>query len=302
MPATQTLLQNDDPHELWETREAEMPVSEAGRKVSEAEYWKKYYENSDFNYEWKNGYLEVSPVSDYESFMMFDWFQSLLRHFLTANPIAKAVGLEFGFRMELPHDTVIRKPDLAVVCNENPIALGLKDLSYGGIYDLCIEVISYSSKQEEERDTKEKRDEYCAGGVREYYILDGRGKETAFYRRDSQGRYARIRPDKDGILRSHVLDGFAFKESDLYRQPSAEEMAEDALYQTFVMPAYQREKQRGEKLLKELDSEKKRVEQERKRAETERKRAETEHKRAETEHKRAERLAAKLRELGVLDE
>jgi hypothetical protein len=189
--------------------------------------------------------------------------------------------------MQLPHDTIIRKPDLAVVCNDNPVALRPTDFSYGGIYDLCVEVISYSSKQEEERDTKEKRDEYCAGGVREYYVLDGREKETAFYQRDSQGRYVRIR-SKDGIIRSHVLKGFAFRESDLYSRPSSEEMADDPLYQAFVMPAYQREKQRAEK--------------ERNRAEKSERKSEELEKALYSEKERAERLAAKLRELGISDE
>lgn len=32
--------------------------------VGEAEYWEKYYEDSDHHYEWNNGYLEEKGVSD----------------------------------------------------------------------------------------------------------------------------------------------------------------------------------------------------------------------------------------------
>ncbi len=36
------------------------------RRVTEAEYWEKYYEyaDDDIVYEWHNGYLEEKPVSD----------------------------------------------------------------------------------------------------------------------------------------------------------------------------------------------------------------------------------------------
>ncbi len=162
MRALQEVLQEDDTREEWETPETDIPLSEEGKKVSEAEYWEKYYEHPDFSYEWKNGYLEVKPVSDYQCYLVFDWFQTLLGHFLTANPVAKRIGLEFGFRLELPYETVIRKPDLAVVMNDNPAVLGMNDCSYAGIFDLCIEAVSRSSKKETERDTKEKKSEYCA--------------------------------------------------------------------------------------------------------------------------------------------
>jgi hypothetical protein len=37
-------------------------LKKAGQlKVEEAEYWEKYYDNADENYEWNNGYLEVKP-------------------------------------------------------------------------------------------------------------------------------------------------------------------------------------------------------------------------------------------------
>lgn len=96
------------------------PISEAGRCVSEATYWRDYYPQSDIHYEWNNGHLEEKPVSDYETFLVYKWFLALLEHFLRTQPIAKLVGLEMGFRLPLPTGTVIRKPDLALVRNDNP--------------------------------------------------------------------------------------------------------------------------------------------------------------------------------------
>ena len=48
------------------------------------------------------------------------------------------------------------------------------------------------------------------------------------------------------MIRSKVLPGFRFRESDLIRQPSPEEMAEDKVYKGFVLPCYQAEKLRAE--------------------------------------------------------
>ncbi len=41
------------------------PRSEAGRRITEEEYWKHYYEHPDFSYEWNDGILEEKPVTDY---------------------------------------------------------------------------------------------------------------------------------------------------------------------------------------------------------------------------------------------
>ncbi len=193
--------------------------SEDGLAVSEEEYWENYYEQSDFVYEWNNGYLEEKPVSDYECYLVYDWFYILLRDYFTAYPIGKRTALGFGFRMALPSKIAIRKPDLAVVLNDNPASLHLDDHVYAGIFDLCVEALSDSTKKNKERDTIVKKGEYEAAGVREYYILDGKGKETAFYRLNKQGIYEHIKPRPGGIIRSQVLPGFQFRVSDLYSQP-----------------------------------------------------------------------------------
>jgi len=82
-----------------ETAEEE---SEDGLYVSEEEYWEKYYNHPDFSYEWNNGYLEEKPMPDPKSYLMYKWFLRITDHFLTVNPIAQMIGLEFGFRLVLP--------------------------------------------------------------------------------------------------------------------------------------------------------------------------------------------------------
>jgi len=277
----------------------EEEVSEDGLFVSEEEYWENYYNHPDFNYEWNNGYLEEKPVTDFKGSEAYQWFLVLLRQFLHEFPIAKMIGLEFGFRLALPRKTGIRKPDLAVVLNTNPIILGDTEFSYKGTFDICIESLSYSRPKEIKRDTVEKKKEYEGIGVKEYYILDARRTETAFWRLNQKGKYQKIKPIRKEIVQSEVLPGFQFRISDLYRQPSLKEMAEDEVYQGYVLPFYQKARQEAETERQRAETEWKRAETERKQAETERQRAETEWKRAEIAEQRADRLARKLTALGI---
>ncbi|MCP4108273.1 MAG: Uma2 family endonuclease, partial [Desulfobacteraceae bacterium] len=287
----------------------------------------KYYEHPYFSYEWNDGVLEEVPVSDREGFLQYKWFLTLADNFLTVFPEGELFGLEIGFRLRLPRKTSIRKPDLAVVLNSNPAVFRLRDRTYSGTADICIEVVSDSSAEQVRRDTVVKKLEYDIIGVGEYYILDPKGNETAFFRRGRAGRYVKIKPAKGGIIKSGILPGFQFRISDLYSRPSLENMSGDAVYSKFALPFYQaekqraereeqraereeqraeqekqraeQEKQRAEQLEKQLHLETQRAEQEAQRAEQEAQRAEQEAQRAEQEKQRAERLAEKLKSLGI---
>lgn len=242
-----------------------------GLKVSEEEYWEKYY---DFAYEWNNGRLEEIPLTDLQNYTMFNWFQGILNRYLEVFPIAAVMGLEFGFRLELPDKTTIRKPDLTVICKNNPVILNPSEHSFRGIFDICIESLSDLKARDIKRDTMIKKDEYASAGVREYYLLDAKGDHTAFYRLNKRGgQYQEIKA-KQGIIRSTVLPDFQFRLSDLKKQPLLQEMSDDPVYSKFVLPYYQNEKQFAELFKKQLYIEK----------------------------QRADRLAAKLRALGISEE
>lgn len=293
------------PSETWPEECEHFPgengKSEDGLAVSEADYWKKYYNHPDFSYEWNNGYLEEKPVSDFKGSRMYRWFCGILECFFSAHPVGEIVTLDIGFRLALPGQISIRKPDLAVVLNRNAVPIAPDDATYSGTYDICIESLSHSSVREILRDTSQKRREYEAIGVGEYYILDARGTETAFLCRNRAGRYADIIP-VDGVICSALLPDFRFRVSDLYRQPSLEEMAEDDVYRGYVLPFYQEMRARAEqerRRSKVLDLE---LAFERQRAEAERQRADTERQKAEAERQKAGRLVAKLRELGISPE
>jgi len=76
-----------------------------------------------------------------------------------------------------------------------------------------------------------------------------------------------------------------FRQSDLWRKPGLIELAEDSVYQGYVLPEYQIQKQRAE--------------QQWQRAEQERHEKEQQWQRAEQQWQRAERYAAKLQALGI---
>ena len=148
------------------------PSAREPLRVSEAEYWKTYYEHPDCQYEWNNGLLEEKPMPDFLSISLYQWFLRLLDEYLTVFPQGRIMALEMGFRLELGKKKVsIRKPDLAVILHSNPVEAKLLDRSFDGVCDLCIEFLSDSTPSEVERDTVHKKEEYAKAGVAEYYIL-----------------------------------------------------------------------------------------------------------------------------------
>jgi Uma2 family endonuclease len=189
-------------------------------------------------------------LTHYTQYLIYAWLVDLLKDFLHVNPIARMIGLEMGFRLALPRKVTVRKPDLGVVLNSNPVPLGDTDRSYAGIFDLCIESLSDSSQAEVDRDTIIKKLEYAQAGVREYYILDDQKTETAFYVLN-QGIYQPITPQK-GVIQSTILPGFQFRIADLYRQPRPPDLITDPVYSGFVSPYYRAERERAEQAEQEL--------------------------------------------------
>ncbi len=296
---TMHALSRDEREEHNESLFVENGLSEDGRAVSEEEYWEKHYDHPDFNYEWNNGYLEEKPMADLKGSKIYQCFFLILKCYLNTFPIGAIVNLEIGFRMALPHKTSIRKPDLGVFSNTNPIIMNSEDCSYSGIFDLCVESLSYSSTAAIKRDTKIKKKEYEGAGVKEYYILDARGIKTVFLRLDKNGKYVDMNPGNGDIIRSRVLPGFQFRISDLYREPLLEELAEDDIYHKYVFPSYKKVKQWAEKEKQRAEKEKQRAEKAEKLLTLEQYQSKQEKQRAEKAEEKAERLEARLRELGV---
>ena len=269
-----------------------------GHYVTEELYWAEYYDRGDVSYEWNNGYLEEKPVADYAQFCVYLWFLGLVKDFLHVRPMGRMIGLEMGFRMALWNRVVIRKPDLAVVLNSNSVPLRDKDRSYRGIFDLCIESLSDSTQKEVERDTVTKRLEYAAAGVKEYFILDERRKETAFLELTSGGVYVPIKA-VGGVIHSKVLPGFRFRLADLYRMPEPPALVADPIYSDFVSPFLRAERERAEQALEMAEQERERAEAATQQATIATQQMLQERTRAEEALAQAARYAALLKSMGI---
>jgi Uma2 family endonuclease len=243
--------------------------------------------------------LEEKPVSNQETFPIHAWLLRLLQGFVASRPIAVLTGLDMGFRLPLATGTVIRKPDMAVVRSANPVPLRLEDTAYGGVYDLCIEALSDSKQAHIDRDTVEKKRDYAAGGVPEYYILHADPELRAFYRRDPASGLYRPLPEVDGVIASTVLPGFRFRVADLLQQPEDEALLDDPVYAGFVQPGWRRDRARAEAAQRRAEAEARRADDEAGERLRSERQAEAERERAQAAHRRAEALAARLRALGL---
>ena len=222
-----------------------------GRYVTKEEYWAKWYENPypdiDVSYEWNNGRLEAKPWANAPQLYLYNWFLDLLRRFVSTYAIAKLINLETGFVLTIadPEEPsgqreAVRKPDIGVILNSNPVSWGGVDQRhFEGVCDMVVEAVSDSTPAEVLRDTEEKRRDYALAGVKEYYILDPNGEHMRFYRLIPEGRYEEMQPDAEGVIGSEVLPGLQFRIEDMQRQPDLEELALDDVYCGYVIPGFQ---------------------------------------------------------------
>ena len=220
-----------------------------GRRVSKEEYWARWYENPypdiDVSYEWNNGRLEAKPLPNEPQLDLYNWFLDLLRRYLSTYPIAKLINLETGFVLKMEDSAepsgqreAVRKPDIGVILNSNPVPWGGVDRRhFDGVCDMVVEAVSDSTPAEVRRDTEEKRRDYALAGVKEYYILDPGGEHMRFYRLAGGGQYEEIQPDAGGVIASDVLPGLRFRLEELERRRDMEELALDDLYSGYVIPA-----------------------------------------------------------------
>ena len=249
------------PRSLPQGQAAPLPASplapDHGRRVTKEEYWARWYESPypdlDVSYEWNNGILEAKPLPNHPQIMQYRWFSLLLGCYIQVNPIARFIDLETGVSMTVPDAAepsgkweVVYKPDIGVVLNDNPAPWGAIELrAFEGVCDMIVEEVSDSTLAEARRDTEEKKSGYARAGVKEYFILDPEDRYMRFYRLTAGRRYAEIRPDAGGVIRSQVLPGFQFRRRDLLDLPDLEELSLDELYAGYVIPSHLESVQRA---------------------------------------------------------
>ena len=223
-----------------------------GLSVTLEEYWTKWYANpyadKEVSYEWHNGRLEAKPLSTRAQLELYNWFFHLLLHYVESHPIASLLNLETGFILsiqDLDNPTgerkEVRKPDIGVIRNDNPVEWEKGERIYKGSCDMCVESVSDSTRAAILRDTEAKKQSYAGSGVREYYILDPSEQYMHCYRLNAAGDYEEIEADDEGVIRSEVLPGFQFRWDDLIRKPAIRKLILDEVYGGYILPEYQAE-------------------------------------------------------------
>ena len=229
--------------------------SNAESKVSESEYWDKFYHDKLVRYEWNNGVLEVKDMPTYISIVCANFLLDCIRQYLHYNPIATLITCDLAFSFSIQNTKRIRRPDYAIILKSNPIQIALNDCSYAGTYDICIQLLSDTKKEYITKDTVTRKTEYANANVSEYYIIDiNKQKHTAFYRLDSNGTYVDIKP-KNGVIQSTVLPGFQFRIQDLYDPPDLNELIDDDVYQHYMLLDLQKERRDLQKERRDLQKE-----------------------------------------------
>ena len=124
--------------------------------------------------------------------------------------------------MRLPSVPSSREPDLLFLRREHLDRLTPDRIE--GPADLVVEIVSDDSTT---RDRVEKRAEYEAAGVPEYWLLDLRpGQQQAvFYRLTPEVTYAEVPLDAEGRYASLVLPGFWLRPAWLWREPLPDPLA-----------------------------------------------------------------------------
>lgn len=160
--------------------------------------WMKYY--AEDHTEWVEGtVIKLSPVTR-EHDLLDGFLYHLLRVYLSRTKVARLMRAPFVMRLK--PDMPGREPDLHLVLNDR--AEIIHDTMTDGPADVVIEIVSRESQT---RDRIDKYDEYEAGGVREYWIIDPLRKQTDFYALGDDHLFRRIEL-KEGIFESGVLPRF----------------------------------------------------------------------------------------------
>jgi Uma2 family endonuclease len=148
--------------------------------------------------EFTAGRIEVLPMPTTEHQRIVLFLLDLLRAFTLPGMLGEA--LMAPLRIRLP-DGKFREPDVLFLLAQNFSRLSNR---YWEGADLVMEVISDEGA---ERDLVDKRDDYAAAGISEYWIVDPRNQQIIILRLDN-GRYVtHSEATISGVVRSSLLPG-----------------------------------------------------------------------------------------------
>jgi Uma2 family endonuclease len=185
-----------------------------GRKITLEEFWDSDDEPGCF-LEVVRGVLEVSETPSYFHFQVVDTIHELFSEHRRQHPrLILRIGRGSDVRFIIPELETDRHPDLAVVFRGTP----QRDFQGNPLPLLAAEVVSPGSRARK-RDYEEKRVDYLAVGLLEYWIVDPEEKQvTVLMRREADGVAAWEERTfiGDDVIVSDLLPGFVGTVADLW--------------------------------------------------------------------------------------
>ncbi len=185
----------------------------AVHKLTVNQLWALFPDETHVRHELIDGmhFVTPTPITRHQVLVSRLWYE--LESHLRANP---ATGQVFGVPLDVvlsAHDVV--EPDLILITHDQ---LGiLTDKNVQGAPTLVIEVLSPSTRK---RDIGIKRQLFDRGGVREYWIVDGKLNRMAIHRRHADGILAltgELRAEAGDVLTTPILPGLELPLSQLFR-------------------------------------------------------------------------------------
>jgi Uma2 family endonuclease len=187
-----------------------MPV---GQKLTVEELWTMFPDEYHVRHELIGGehFVTPTPVTRHQVLVSRLWFE--IESYLRLHP---GVGHVFGVPLDVvmsSHDVV--EPDIILITGDQQDILTPKNVQ--GAPALVIEVLSPSTRK---RDLGIKRDLFDRGGVREYWIVDGRLNRIQVHRRNADAALVvtgELKAEADDVLTTPILPGLELRLAPLFR-------------------------------------------------------------------------------------
>jgi Uma2 family endonuclease len=178
------------------------------------EEWLAWDGSSGRQTEWVGGEVIVfmPPKLAHQDLLLF--LAELLVRFVRRRRLGRVFVA--AIEMKLSSQKASREPDILFLATEHLHRVTPERID--GPADLAVEIVSDDSVT---RDKRDKRAEYAAAGIPEYWILDPRpGRQRAeFLRLGPDGEYHEGPRDEAGHYHSAVLAGFWLDPAWLWQQP-----------------------------------------------------------------------------------
>jgi Uma2 family endonuclease len=185
-----------------------------GRKMTLEEFWDAE-EQPGYLYELARGVLEVTQVPGDLHYQVVDNLHEAFSIYRREHPgLILRIGRGSDVQYVLPELDLDRNPDLAVVFREIPT----RDVKGRRLSVLGVEVVSPGARARQ-RDYEDKKEDYLAVGLLEYWIVDpDERRVTVLSRREVDGAASwEEQTYRDGdVIVSELLPGFAGTVAELW--------------------------------------------------------------------------------------